>query len=197
MTAMKIAPYILGAGLLTAAATAQAVDQPANSLTQGVNLATTSMGGNSTSQAAAQNPPPMAPVLRKIHAPPQPGEVRTMEIRELGNFEYDPKVGGNIPADVQALSGMKVRLHGYMAPLSNAAQFTDFLLVPSLFNCCFGQPPQVQHTIVCHTVSSKGITYSPDEVRVEGTLKIDEKKDDGFCVSVFDLEVDSVQPMGK
>jgi len=43
---------------------------------------------------------------RKKHAAPKTGEDRELEIKELGNFEYDADKGGNIPADVKALSGM-------------------------------------------------------------------------------------------
>jgi hypothetical protein len=34
-----------------------------------------------------------------------------------------------------------------MIPIDQAENITSFALVPSLFACCFGQPPQVQHTV--------------------------------------------------
>jgi len=134
---------------------------------------------------------------RKRHDPPRDGETRDMEIRELGNFDYDTDKGGNIPADVKALSGMKIRLRGFMIPMDQADKITQFALVPSLFACCYGQPPQVQHTIVCATPKGKSVTYYPDEIQVEGTLKVQEKKDEGFIVSIFEMEVSSVKPAVK
>ncbi|MGH7178876.1 MAG: DUF3299 domain-containing protein, partial [Tepidisphaeraceae bacterium] len=101
-------------------------------------------GGN---PAVVATPPPTAE-QRKPHRAPRPGEVLELEIRDLGNFEYDADHGGNIPQDVQRLSGATVRLRGYMIPMDQADAITEFALVPSLFACCFGQPPQVQHTIV-------------------------------------------------
>jgi hypothetical protein len=95
---------------------------------------------------AAQPAPPqveMSAEKRKKHVPPKPGEVYVTTIRELGNFEYDPDKGGNIPEDVKKLSGGKVRLQGFMIPLDQADNITRFSLVPSLFACCFGQPPQI------------------------------------------------------
>jgi hypothetical protein len=141
-----------------------------------------------------------APVMdenRKPHKPPQPGEVRDLQIKELGNFDYDADKGGNIPADVKALSGMKVRLHGFMIPVDQAENITQFALVPSLFACCFGQPPQIQHTVVCQAPAGKAVSYYPDELVVEGTLKVEEKKDDGFIVSIFQVDVTSVRPAAK
>src|SRR5207249_513941 len=104
---------------------------------------------------------------RKKHDPPKAGETRNLEIKELGNFDYDADKGGNIPADVKALSGMKIRLRGFMIPMDQADKITQFALVPSLFACCYGQPPQVQHTIVCGTPKGKSVTYYPDEIQVE------------------------------
>ena len=145
---------------------------------------------------AAAAPAPTAE-QRKPHAPPKAGEVRTMEIKDLGNFEYDADTGGNIPSDVLALSGSTVRVSGFMIPIDQAENITQFALVPSLFACCFGQPPQVQHTVVCKAPAGKAVGYYPDELVVEGKLKVEEKKDEGFIVSVFEIEVTSVKPAVK
>jgi hypothetical protein len=134
---------------------------------------------------------------RKKHVAPKDGEVRELSIKELGNFEYDADVGGGIPGDVKSLSGSVVKLHGFMIPMDQADSITQFALVPSLFACCFGQPPQVQHTIVVHLPQGKGVSYFPDEITVEGKLIVDEKKEDGFIVSIFDLDASSVKPAAK
>ena len=41
------------------------------------------------------------------------------------------------------------------------------------------------------------MNYYPDEIVVEGTLKVDEKKEDGFIVSIFELECSTVKPAAK
>lgn len=134
---------------------------------------------------------------RKPHPAPTPGEVREANIKELGNFDYDPDQGGNVPADVKALSGTKIRVKGYMIPMDQASNVTSFALVPDLFACCFGQPPQVQHMIVATCPLGKAVSYYPDELVVEGTFKVDEKKEDGFIISLFEMEVASVKPTAK
>jgi hypothetical protein len=131
------------------------------------------------------------------HKKPQPGEVKNLQIKDLGNFDYDADKGGNIPADVLALNGTTVRLNGFMIPIDQAENITSFALVPSLFACCFGQPPQVQHTVVCKAPAGKAVGYYPDELVVEGKLKVEEKKDDGFIISVFEIDVSSVKPAVK
>lgn len=137
------------------------------------------------------------PTTRVPHPTPKDGETLDLAIKDLGNFDYDADHGGNIPADVKALSGHDIKLHGFMIPMDQAANITQFALVPSLFACCFGQPPQLQHTIVVTVPKGKAINYFPDEISVDGTLTVDEKKDDGFIVSIFQVEAKSVKPLAK
>ncbi len=134
---------------------------------------------------------------RKAHAAAAPGEVREVKIKELGNFDYDADKGGNIPPDVKGLTGLKVRVQGFMIPMDQASNVTSFAVVPDLFACCFGQPPQVQHMIVATCPPGKAVSYYPDELVVEGTLRVDEKKEDGFIVSLFEMDVLSVKPTAK
>ena len=143
---------------------------------------------------AVANPAPPTAEQRKAHAAPEAGKVVELTIKELGNFDYNNDKGGNIPPDVQALNGHTVRVRGFMIPMDQAQDITQFALVPDLFACCFGQPPQVQHTIIVHCPEGQAVGYSPEEIVCEGKLKVEEKKDDGFIVSVFEMEVQSVKP---
>lgn len=152
---------------------------------------------NDPNAAATANPSTPAAEARKPHAAPKPGETYEIAIKDLGNFEYDQEKGGNLPADVKQLTGARLRLHGFMIPMDQAENITQFALVPSLFACCFGQPPQIQHTIVVNCPKRTTVGYCPDEIIVEGTLKVDEKKDDGYVVSLFEMEVSSVKPAPK
>ena len=120
-----------------------------------------------------------------------------MTIKELGNFDYDAEKGGNIPDDVKALSGSKIKVKGFMVPMDQADSITQFALVPSLFGCCYGQPPQLQHTIIVNCPKGKSVSYFPDEIEVSGKLTVEEKKDEGFIVSIFEVECSSVKPAGK
>lgn len=148
----------------------------------------------------AQGRPTSQPSLnltRKPHNPPQAGQVLELGLKDLGNFDFDADKGGNIPKDVLALNGASVRLKGFMIPMDQAANITQFALVADLFACCFGQPPQLQHTVVASTPKGKSVSYYPDELVVEGKLKVSEQKDEGFIISIFQMEVTSVKPAPK
>jgi hypothetical protein len=147
--------------------------------------------------AGQPNAAPLTAENRKPHAAPKAGETLTIDIKDLGNFDYDNEKGGNVPRDVAALNGVTIHTHGFMIPMDQAENISEFALVPSLFACCFGQPPQIQHTILVHTPKGKAVGYYPDEIIVEGTLKVDEKKDEGFVVSLFEIDCTSVKPAAK
>jgi hypothetical protein len=134
---------------------------------------------------------------RKIHPIPAVGQTLMLPIKELGNFDYDAENGGDIPDDVRHLDGCHFQTSGYMIPLDQAESISEFALVPSLFACCFGQPPQVQHTIVVHCPKGKAVGYFPDELVVEGTLHVAEQRDGGFIVSIFQIDASSVRPSDK
>lgn len=147
--------------------------------------------------AAPAQPGPPSNQERKPHEKPKDGETYSVGIQELGNFQYDQEKGGNIPKDVHALSGSKIRLTGFMIPLDQAEKIKQFMLVPSLFACCFGQPPQVQHSIMVNCPEGKAVSYYPEQLVVEGKLKVEEKKDDGFIISIFEVSCESVKPAPK
>ena len=159
------------------------------------NAAVTSTGPN-TFPATASATQPTAEARKPFPAPKE-GQVTEILIKDLGNFDYDIEKGGNIPADIKALNGTKFRTHGYMIPLDQAEAISEFALVPSLFACCFGQPPQIQHTLVVHCPKGKAVSYYGDEIIVEGTLKVEEKKEDGYIISIFEISASSVKPAPK
>jgi hypothetical protein len=131
--------------------------------------------------------------VRKIHPLPAAGQAVELAIKELGNFDYDATNGGNIPADVLALEGCHIKTTGYMIPLDQAERISQFALVPSLLSCCFGQPPQIQHTLVVTCPKDHALSYFPDELTVEGTLHVKEVRDSGFIVSIFQIDATSVR----
>lgn len=130
---------------------------------------------------------------RHVHDAPVAGQTIEFPIKELGNFDYDSTTGGNIPDDVKRMDGCHFRTHGFMIPLDQAESISEFALVPSLFACCFGQPPQIQHTIIVTCPKDKAVNYFPDELVVEGTLHVKEVRDSGFIVSIFQLDASSVR----
>ena len=145
-------------------------------------------------EAPATQPAPAPAAAERVpHPAPEPGEIRTFTIKELGNFVYDSEAGGTIPDDVKRLSGSTVRIKGYMMPLDQADRMTSFVLVPSPTDCCYGQPPQIQHMITVRCPPGRLLPFYPDEISCEGVLNVEEKRDGEWIISVFDLSATSVK----
>jgi hypothetical protein len=190
--------YAIALPLLKQVAADPSTDpQRVGSLQEEIRVCEKNIANGVTSLNAAAPTIATAAESRTPHKKPASGDILELSIKELGNFDYDQEKGGNIPADVKALTGSKLRLRGYMIPMDQAENISQFALVPSLFSCCFGQPPQVQHTVVVNCPKGKAVSYYQDEIIVEGFLTVDEKKDDGFIVSIFDMECTSVKPAPK
>lgn len=132
---------------------------------------------------------------RVPHAKPQDGSVYELELQKLGNFTYDADKGGDIPDDVKALAGSTVKLTGFMIPIEETDKITKFVLVPDLFACCFGQPPELQHTAIVVCPPGKAVSYFPDKISVQGKLVVDEKREDGFVIAIFEVSASSIRPV--
>jgi hypothetical protein len=162
------------------------------------NIDKSAVPGSTPAQPTARSEEETSLERRKPHVKPKKEtDVYELSIKSLGNFEYDAEKGGNIPEDVTKLKGTVVRTRGFMIPLDQADNISQFVLVPDLFACCFGQAPQVQHTVVVSTPKGKAVAYYPDEIVVEGTLNVEEKKEDGIIVSLFEIACKSVKPAAK
>jgi hypothetical protein len=141
---------------------------------------------------------PVAPGPRRPHAPPVAGEVRSLTIKELGNFDY-LGAGGVIPQDIRRLDGSTVRLGGFMVPANQIGdasadqRVTRFALVPNVASCCYGQPPGVQHVVTVECPPDHAIPFTSHYVSVEGTLRVGETRDEGFVISLFALKASDVR----
>ena len=129
------------------------------------------------------------------HAAPVAGAVLDLSIKSLGNFSFDPAHGQALPADVLRLDGVTVRLGGYMLATAAAGdRVQHFSLVPSLFACCYGQPPGVQHVVEIDCPPGHPAAFSPGIVMVQGRLHVREIRDGGYVISLFAVDADQVEP---
>ncbi len=111
---------------------------------------------------------------------------------ELTSWPYEDGLKG-MPKRVRDLSGKKVLMTGFMLPIDEVQNIKEFLLVQSLWSCCYGQPPDI-HGIV-RVVMPKGKTtdYFFDPLKIIGTFKVEATVMDGYCVDIFQLHVDSIE----
>ncbi len=106
----------------------------------------------------------------------------------LSSFEYEE--GMELPAEVKALDGKNVMAWGYLLYLED----DQFLLVQSLWSCCFGRPPDLHEAIVVRADPSNR-RYEGRGVRVYGRFEAGEMREDGYVTSLYRLDAQHLRPM--
>jgi hypothetical protein len=97
-----------------------------------------------------------------------------------------------IPDFIKKLDGQNIEMVGFMMPLSEVKNITEFILVPSLWGCCYGQPPAVNHVVVVKMPPGQTTKFFNDVIRVRGKFSVGETKQDGYTVSLYVLTVDKI-----
>jgi hypothetical protein len=97
-----------------------------------------------------------------------------------------------IPPKVRELDGKWVELTGYMLPINETQNITRFVVIQSLWGCCFGQTPDVNHVIVVNMEPGKVVDFYPDPVKIVGRFNVGETREEGFLVSIYQLEANRV-----
>ncbi len=119
------------------------------------------------------------------------GVDRILSFEEIASWPYEDGLIG-LPKPVQQLDGKKVLMTGFMLPIDQVEDIKEFLLVQSLWSCCYGQPPDINGIVRVVMQGEARIDYQFEPIRVTGTFRVKETKEDGYCVDIFQLEADSV-----
>jgi len=98
-----------------------------------------------------------------------------------------------LPGFIKSLDGKNVEMVGFMMPLTQVKEISEFLLVPSLWGCCYGQPPAVNHIVVVRMRQGHLTKFFNDVVRVRGRFSCGEIKQDGYLVSLYVLNADEIE----
>ncbi len=124
----------------------------------------------------------------------QSGGVR-LTFNDLREYRYSKRDRYPLPEKLKALRGQEVNIAGYMIPMSEALDVTEFMLVQiPFFGCCYSVPPEPNETVMVKMAKGKKTEYVYTPIRVTGKFDIQETKIDGFVVSLYQIEATSVVP---
>jgi hypothetical protein len=121
-----------------------------------------------------------------------------VDLKAMSTFTFDQANGtmNDVPQKWRELDGKKVVLHGEMWEPSGAGPTVEqFELVYSIAKCCFSGPPQIQHFVHSQAQPGAKLGYYEGTVEVKGVLHVNVKKEAGAVKSVYQLDVESVQPV--
>ena len=95
---------------------------------------------------------------------------------------------------VEALSGEKMRIRGYIYPTLRKRGLKEFVLVRDNLECCFGPGAALFDCIVVRMAAGKTTEYSPGMVAVEGEFRIAELPGpDGRPMAIYQMTADAVK----
>lgn len=126
------------------------------------------------------------------------GDYLEVNLKATGNFVMDPAKATLevIPQRYRELDGKRVMFEGEMyAPDEAGDQVSRFQLVYSIQACCFSGPPKVQERVFAVVPNNGKVDYHYGQVRVFGTLRVNLKREQGLITSVYEMDVESVEPV--
>lgn len=122
-----------------------------------------------------------------------PDGVLKLNWKRMGGFQYVE--GGELPADIRALDGRSVGVPGFILTMGDTENIREFILLESLWGCCFGAVPDVNQTILVRLGSGGPIDYTAAPVLVTGKLEVGEERQGGFVASLYRVVDAKVQPL--
>lgn len=106
-------------------------------------------------------------------------------------------IPNQVPQTIQAFTGKKVAIWGYMLPVKyEKDKIRTFLLLNNQMFCCFGVAPKMNEWVYVKVDPKRPVEYVPDvPVKVYGTFEVGEEIKDGMVVSLYRMVADSLKPM--
>lgn len=110
----------------------------------------------------------------------------------LGNVDArfeDEALQTDFGDDIAALDGQRVKLAGYMMPISPDQRQTQFLISASPPDCFFHMPGGPTTLALVETDPERGIAMTMDPLTVEGRLRLERRAEDGVVYRLEDARL--------
>lgn len=132
---------------------------------------------------------------RRLMARIKKGELKGVDqllrFEEIASWPYQDGLKG-CPEGVRKLDAKPVVMIGFMLPIDEVENIKEFLLVQSLWACCYGTPPDINGIVRVVMKGDKRCEYQFDPVMVTGNFRVKETREDGYCIDIYQLDADAV-----
>ena len=123
------------------------------------------------------------------------GQIKDIEkllsFEEISSWPYEDGLKG-MPKPVKELDGKQVVMIGFMLPIYEVENIKEFLLVQSLWACCYGTPPDINGIVRVVMEGDRRCDYQFDPILVKGKFKVEETTEDGYCIDIYQLHATEV-----
>jgi len=156
------------------------------------------MGSDPADLAAMRSAEAMLAAERRLQQMIKDGKIEGLDkivtFDELSAWPYEDGLKG-MPKKVKDLHGKKVLMSGFMLPIDDVKDIKEFLLVQSLWSCCYGQPPDINGIVRIVMPKGKTTDYFFDPLKIIGTFKVEATSIDNYCVDIYQIEVESLEAL--
>ena len=156
------------------------------------------MGSDPAALAAMRSAEAMLAAERRLQQMIKDGKIEGLDkvvtFDELSAWPYEDGLKG-MPKKLKDLHGKKVLMSGFMLPIDEVRNIKEFLLVQSLWSCCYGQPPDINGIVRVVMPKGKTTDYFFDPLKIIGTFKVEATSIDNYCVDIYQLEVESLEAL--
>jgi hypothetical protein len=135
--------------------------------------------------------------ITETSLPPEAADRVKIDFKKLGSWKY--KEGKTpIPDELKKLDGKWIELTGYVYS-SNQPQFLEnFIVVQSLWDCCFGKSPDMNHFVDVKLPPGKiAMDYSEPVILIGkfsvGELREEDGRGGSYLLSLYRLEVHMIK----
>ncbi len=153
---------------------------------------------------AAQTPSSPAELQEIRRVPYENGEILAVGFEKLAGYEYTifdsasgatpeeieaAKKRDQIPAWIRTYQDQRVALTGYMMPLQLVNGLAKkFIMMRDITTCCYGNVPNMNEYVVV-SMAGEGVKVIADvPVVFVGTLRIAETYENGYIVSLYQMD---------
>jgi hypothetical protein len=113
-----------------------------------------------------------------------------VDFSALSGFEYEE--GMELPESVRKLNGKKIRIVGFIRTEDGRTDDIDvFWLVDQ--NCDCEGMPKMNEIILCTMPEGRTISNDDSLIEVTGYLEAGEEREDGYVMSIYRMQVESVK----
>jgi len=115
---------------------------------------------------------------------------RQLGFEELSSWPYRNGLEG-MPGAIRALDGQRVTMLGFVLPLDEVTGMREFLLVQSLWACCYGTPPDLTGIVRVVLPEGQTLDWSGEPFEVRGVFRVAERRAEGYCTDIYQLDATS------
>lgn len=120
---------------------------------------------------------------------PLASEPERISFETLSDFEYVE--GEELPSSVTKYDTEEVTLRGFMRrEVSGTGEVSTFMLINDACGC--EGTPKMNEIVFCTMPDGETTKIHTSTVSVSGTLYVGEREEDGFVVSIYDMDVDKI-----